>query len=126
MHRRVVITGLGVVSALGVGTEVFWRGLTTGATGLSRAPADLTVAGAHVVGAVKDFSGAAYLRNERHARVLNRSFELLVAAGALAAADAALRATPVRPPRLGVVVGIGPIDQYTNDLVAAARQAADG
>jgi 3-oxoacyl-[acyl-carrier-protein] synthase II len=94
MHRRVVITGLGVVSGLGVGTEVFWKGLTTGATGLSRAPAYLAAAGARVVGAVKDLSGVAYLQNERNARVLNRSFELLVAAGALAAADAALGATP--------------------------------
>jgi 3-oxoacyl-[acyl-carrier-protein] synthase II len=124
MHRRVVITGLGVVSGLGVGTEVFWKGLTTGATGLSRAPAHLAAAGARVVGAVKDLSGVAYLQNERNARVLNRSFELLVAAGALAAADAALGATPVQPPRLGVIVGIGPIDQYTDDLVSAARRAA--
>jgi 3-oxoacyl-[acyl-carrier-protein] synthase II len=126
MHRRVVITGLGVVSGLGVGTEVFWKGLTTGATGLSRAPARLAAAGARVVGAVKDLSGGAYLQNERNARVLNRSFELLVAAGALAAADAALGATPVQPPRLGVIVGIGPIDQYTDDLVSAAQRAAEG
>jgi 3-oxoacyl-[acyl-carrier-protein] synthase II len=76
------------------------------------------------VGAVKDLSGASYLQNERNARVLNRSFELLVAAGALAAADAALGATPVPPPRLGVIVGIGPIDQYTDDLVSASRRAA--
>lgn len=123
MQRRVVVTGLGVVSGLGVGIEPFWRGLTTAATGLSSAPADLAAVGARVVGAVKDLSASAYLQNERNARVLNRSFELLVTAGALAAADARLGATPVRPSRLGVVVGIGPIDQYTDDLVAAARQA---
>src|ERR1700681_2932664 len=123
MHRRVVITGLGVVSGLGVGTELFWKGLTTGATGLSRAPAYLAAVGARVVGAVKDLSGAAYLQNERNARILNRSFELLVGAGALAAADAALNATPVPPHRLGVIVGIGPIDQYTDDLLAAVRAA---
>src|ERR1700682_702439 len=109
MHRRVVITGLGVVSGLGVGTEVFWKGLTTGATGLSRAPVYLAAVGARVVGAVKDLSAGAYLQNERNARVLNRSFELLIAAGALAAADAALGATPVQPPRLGGVVGHGPV-----------------
>src|SRR5260370_4982469 len=95
MHRRVVITGLGVVSGLGVGTELFWKGLTTGATGLSRAPANLAAAGARVVGAVKDLSGAAYLQNERNARVLNRSFELLVAAVALASAPPP---TPPSPP----------------------------
>jgi 3-oxoacyl-[acyl-carrier-protein] synthase II len=124
MHRRVVVTGLGVVSGFGVGVEPFWRGLTTAATGLSPAAANLAAVGAKVVGAVKDLSASAYLQNERNARVLNRSFELLVAAGALAAADARLSATPIRPPRLGVVVGIGPIDQYTDDLVAAVRQAA--
>jgi 3-oxoacyl-[acyl-carrier-protein] synthase II len=121
--RRVVITGIGVVSALGVGADAFWRGLSSGATGLSKAPAELAAVGARVVGAVRDFSGAAHLKNERQARVLNRTFELLVAAGALAAADAALGATPVPASRLGVVVGIGPIDQHTDDLRAAVREA---
>jgi 3-oxoacyl-(acyl-carrier-protein) synthase len=128
MQRRVFITGVGVVSAVGVGVDHFWRGLTTGATGLTRASAEQAAAGARVVGAVRGFSGAAYLQNERHARVLNRSFELLIAAGALAAADAGLGATPVPPMRLGVIVGIGPIDQYTPDLIAAvhAAQTNDG
>jgi 3-oxoacyl-(acyl-carrier-protein) synthase len=75
------------------------------------------------VGSVRDLSGAAFLKNERNARVLNRCFELLVAAGALAAADGALGQTPITPSRLGVVVGVGPIDQYTDDLVAAAQRA---
>jgi 3-oxoacyl-[acyl-carrier-protein] synthase II len=121
MHRRVMITGVGVVSAIGVGVDAFWKGLTTGGCGLSAAPPELAAVGARVIGAIKNFSGAAYLQNERHARVLNRTFELLVGAGALAAADAGLGATPVPPPRLGVVIGMGPIDQYTPDLVAAAR-----
>ena len=123
MHRRVVITGLGVVSAAGVGTDAFWGTLTAGTTGLSRAPAELGPSGAKVIGAVKAFSGAAFLQNERQARVLNRTFELLVAAGALAAAEAALAAIPVPPPRLGVIVGMGPIDQYTDDLLASVREA---
>jgi 3-oxoacyl-[acyl-carrier-protein] synthase II len=126
MRRRVLITGIGVVSPVGVGAEAFWKGLTTRATGLSIAPDEMHAAGVHVVGAVRDFSGAAYLQNERQARVLNRSFELLVGAGALAAADAGLSATPVAPHRLGVVVGLGPIDQYTPDLRAAARAATNG
>jgi 3-oxoacyl-[acyl-carrier-protein] synthase II len=79
--------------------------------------------GARVVAAVKDYSGTAYLQNERNGRILNRTFELLVGAGALAAADAALSATPVAPHRLGVIVGIGPIDQYTDDLLQAVREA---
>jgi 3-oxoacyl-[acyl-carrier-protein] synthase II len=75
------------------------------------------------VGAVREFSGASYLRNERNARVLNRSFELLVGAGALAAADAALGPRPVPPARLGVIVGIGPVEQHTPDLMAGIRAA---
>jgi len=123
MTRRVLITGIGVVSAVGVGVDAFWKGLTTGATGLSAAPAEAAAAGARVLGAVRGFSGAAYLKNERHARVLNRTFELLVGAGALAAADAGLGATPVDPHRLSVLAGIGPIDQYTADLRQAVRHA---
>jgi 3-oxoacyl-[acyl-carrier-protein] synthase II len=123
MRRRVLITGLGVVSSVGVGADAFWRGITAGATGLSPAPPELARLGAKVVATVKDFSGAAYLQNERNGRILNRTFELLVGAGALAAADAALSATPIPPHRLGVIVGVGPIDQYTDDLLAAVKAA---
>ena len=124
MQRRVLVTGVGVVSAAGVGADAFWKGLHAGVTGLSAAPSDLARVGAKVVGVVRDFTGAAYLQNERHARVLNRTFELLVGAGALASADAGLGATPVPPHRLGIVIGMGPIDQYTDDLIAAVRHAA--
>ena len=34
--RRVAITGLGVVSALGIGVEAFWEGLTAGRSGIRR------------------------------------------------------------------------------------------
>ncbi len=124
MYRRIMVTGLGVVSPVGIGADAFWRGLTTGASGLAPAPPALAEVGAKVVAAVTGFSGATYLRNERHARVLNRTFELLVGAGALAAADGGLGPTPVPPARLGVVVGLGPIDQYTEDLRTAVRLAA--
>src|SRR5215510_13220901 len=123
MRRRALVTGLGVVNAVGVGVDVFWRRLVRGDTGLSLAAPQLAAQGARVVGAVYDFNGAQYLRNERHARILNRSFELLVAAAALAAADASLPSTPIAPHRLGVSIGIGPIDQFTDDLLVAARKA---
>lgn len=126
MRRRVLITGIGVVSPVGIGVEAFWKGLTSRATGLTAAAGDVRAAGVPVVGTVTGFIGASYLQNERQARVLNRSFELLVGAGALAAADAGLSATPVPPHRLGVVVGLGPIDQYTPDLREAVRRAVSG
>jgi 3-oxoacyl-[acyl-carrier-protein] synthase II len=123
MRREVVITGLGVVTAAGVGADAFWRGLTGGVSGIGPAPDDLASAGAKVVATVKGLSGATYLHNERHSRILNRTFELLVAAGALAAVDGALNVAPVPPLRLGVIVGIGPIDQYTDDLLGAVEHA---
>ena len=70
MRRRVLITGLGVVSAVGVGADAFWRGITTGATGFSPAPPEIERLGAKVVATVKDFSGSAYLKNERNGRIL--------------------------------------------------------
>ena len=56
MRRRVLITGLGVVSSVGVGADAFWRGITTGATGFSPAPPEIERLGAKVVAMVKDFS----------------------------------------------------------------------
>src|SRR5438067_1796597 len=100
MRRRAVISGVGVVSAVGVGADAFWRGLTTGAVGIGKGDGELASEGARLVATVKNFSGATYLRNERNGRILNRSFELLIGAGALAAADGGLGATPIPPVRL--------------------------
>ncbi len=126
MSRRALVTGLGVVSAAGIGADVFWHAALAGTTGLAPASPDLAAAGARIAGAIKGFSGAAYLKNERHGRVLNRTFELLIIAGALAAADAGLGATSIPATRLGVVTGIGPINQYTDDVITAAREASNG
>lgn len=119
-----MITGLGVVSAVGVGAEAFWRGCREGRTGLAPAPSALAALGARVVAPVTQFAGADYLKNERHTRVLNRPFELLVGAAALAAGDAGLGATPIPPHRLGIVVSIGPLEQHTDDLTAVIARAS--
>lgn len=123
MPRRVLVTGLGVVSALGAGTDLFWSGLIRGASGFARTGSDLSAAGVSVAGVVADLSVEHHLRDQRHLRTLNRTFALAVVSGALAASDGALDARPIAPPRLGIVVAIGSIDPYTDDIVAAARAA---
>lgn len=126
MTRRVVVTGIGIVSPIGIGTDAFWRALAGGATGIVPAASEQAAAGARVIAPVREFSARPYVRNERLARVLNRTFELLAGAAALAGADAGLETAPVPEARLGVSAGLGAIDQYTSDLVAAARASLNG
>jgi 3-oxoacyl-[acyl-carrier-protein] synthase II len=128
MPRRVLVTGIGVVSPFGLGTDLFWTGLMGGKTGLTAASPELFAIGAGVVGRTGDFDIGMFLRNERHRRVLNRASELLVAAAAMATRDAQLMPGIIAPERLGVVVATGPSDQHTDDVwnAAQAAQVGDG
>jgi len=117
-QRRVVVSGLGVVSAVGSGAA-FWQGLLAGRSGFRREPG----ASAAAVARVTDTVGADSLRNKRRARILNRSSELLIAAAALARSDAALADDGLAGGRLGTAIGVGPIDQHTPDFQQAIANA---
>lgn len=99
------VTGIGVVSPLGIGREAFWHALAAGRSGIAalervRVATPLPRIGAEVRHfAARDFIGAANLR-----RMPNLA-RYVVAAARMAHDDAGLAAARVAPERLGVVVG---------------------
>ena len=103
--REIVITGMGVVSAIGIGGEAFWSSLRECRGGVRRLElfngSDLpTPIGADV----RDFDPKQFVRPRKSLKVMSRDIQLAFAAADMAARQAAIAGT-VDPERLGVVFG---------------------
>src|SRR5262249_14668738 len=88
--RRVVITGLGLVTPIGAGRETFWKNLTAGANGIGQVESfDTSAFPVHIGAEVKDFDPTPHVR-KRPPEALGRGSQLAVAAARMALADAAI------------------------------------
>ncbi len=107
MKRQPVITGLGIVSPIGVGVDKFWAAAKAGKSGIrtptlfdaSKLPADC-----RIVGEVPDFNPLDWMP-ARVARMAGRFSHFAVAAAKMARTDSALDSTDISPERLKVAVG---------------------
>lgn len=105
--RRVVVTGLGVISPIGTGKDLFWENLVAGKNGVARITHfDPTGFDAQIAAEVKDFDPSLYLE-KKEARRLVRFIQFAVAASKLAVADANLSITSENAPEIGVIIGSG-------------------
>ena len=105
--RRVVITGIGVVSPVGIGREACWKSLLEGRGGIGPITqfdaSDLTT---QIAAEVNDFDPEQYM-SKKEARRMDRVLQFAVGAGKLALDDADLKVEEHDPERIGVVVGSG-------------------
>src|SRR5690606_24759944 len=76
----------------------------------------------HIAAEVLDFDPLIYLPQRKFLKVMSRGIQLGVAAGALAARDARLRAGDIDPDRLGVVYGAGRISTLPQELADAVEK----
>ncbi len=105
--RRVVVTGIGLVSPLGVGTETTWSKLKAGASGIGQITQfDTTDFPATIAGEVADFDPTVWLQ-KRELRQMDRFIQMGVAAAAMACEHAGIVDGSVEPERFGVYVGAG-------------------
>ena len=105
MERRVVITGLGLVSPLGIGKELFWQSLVEGRSGIRRLTRfDPTGYDCQVAGEIPDDSYKTLIEPKRLRRMTNAA-QLAVAATQMALADANLNPSWPNPHSTGVIVG---------------------
>jgi 3-oxoacyl-[acyl-carrier-protein] synthase II len=128
--RRVVITGLGVVSPLGTTREAFWQGLIAGRCGIARLDD-----GEGCAGAVRDFQGRiddfGDLEPEKKKtirkglKLMNRQTQMAVAAAQQALADSGVRAGDFDPDRVGVCFGAGNVSLLPEDFLPAIRKCSD-
>ena len=107
MKRRVVITGLGIVSPLGIGVKDNWERIVAGKSGIGRISAfDASGFPSQIAGEVKGFNPGAFIP-EKDARKMDRFIQLGMVAGIEAVADAGLGADEADAERIGVHIGSG-------------------
>jgi 3-oxoacyl-[acyl-carrier-protein] synthase II len=106
MKRRVVVTGLGVISPVGIGKDRFWSNICAGKSGVSRFTRFNVDDYPTQIGAeVRDFEPLDYL-DKKDLRRMDRFGQFAVAAARMALRDACLE-TPVDSERAGVSIGSG-------------------
>jgi len=107
MAERVVVTGLGAVTPVGIGVEEFWQGLVAGRSGIDRLDW-LVKAGyeTQIGGYVAGFDPLQYMER-KEARHTDRFVQMAVAAADMAVADAGLDFGHEDPERVGIVIGSG-------------------
>src|SRR5258708_35573477 len=94
MRRRIVITGIGLVSPLGVGTEETWDALIRGRSGVDRITLfDPNALETRIAGEVKGFDPRRWI-GERDVKTMDRFVQFGIAASSLALADAPLAVPP--------------------------------
>jgi 3-oxoacyl-[acyl-carrier-protein] synthase II len=105
--RRVVVTGLGIISPIGVGIEANWDNVTAGVGGIGPItvfdPAGLSCM---IAGQADDFDVSQWL-SPKDARKMDRFIQLGMAAGIDAIRDSGIEVTETNAPRIGVYIGSG-------------------
>jgi 3-oxoacyl-[acyl-carrier-protein] synthase II len=115
--RDIVVTGLGIVSPIGIGTDPFWTALCAGRSGIQRLAFDDPGLPRPIGGVVADFDPKQYVRPRKSLKVMSRDIQLGFAAADMACVDAKLRDTPPDPDRLGVMLGADMIPCELEELI---------
>jgi 3-oxoacyl-[acyl-carrier-protein] synthase II len=128
MNRtRVVITGIGAVTALGSSVQALWEGLIAGRSGIRRITQfDASSFPCQIAGEIPDFDSSPYM-DRKEARRTPRFGLVSVAAATMAITDAGLPLTMPDPERTGVVFGtaIGGIDRIDEGIQVLRSQGVD-
>ena len=123
--RRVVITGLGIVSPNGIGRRAFSEAIVEGRSGVSLIESfDTSGLTIKVAGEVKGFNVLPYLGDsKKNLKIMSRAVRFALGAGALAVEDASLETSRLDPSRFGVCMGTGITPMDIGELVGPITKA---
>lgn len=125
-RRRVVVTGVGVVTPFGCGLRSFWQQLVEGRSAVTLIDRIDGLEASSVVGApVRDFSPADHI-DPKSRRLMTPAVAFGVAAAQLAVADSGLALDGIDPARLGAFVGSRGHSSDRHDLMPGVLRAAAG
>ena len=111
-HRRVVVTGTGLISALGTGTEKNWQAMIAGKSGIAQVTRfDVGKIDTRIAGEVKDFQPEAFI-DKREVRRMDLYAQYALAAAHMAMTESGLpvgsdKPHGYNPEKVGVIVGSG-------------------
>jgi len=107
VERRVVVTGVGLVAPVGIGTETVWEALKAGRGGVGPITAfDASAFSCRIAGEVKNFEPGRYIE-KKEIKKMGRFIQLAIAAADCAVEGARFKVTPDDAERTGVFIGSG-------------------
>jgi 3-oxoacyl-[acyl-carrier-protein] synthase II len=107
MRRRVVVTGIGLVTPVAIGTEETWQGLVSGKSGIGPITHfDHATFATHFAGEVKGFDPTRWMTS-REAKTIDPFIQYAVGAASLAMEDSGLKIDATNAERVGCFVGAG-------------------
>jgi len=109
MKRRVVVTGVGLVTPLGTGTQTTWSSLVEGKSGIRRIThfdAEATGMACTIAGEVPDFDVDTWV-NRKDAKKMDTFIQYGIAAASMALEQSGLQITEENAERVGVMIGSG-------------------
>ena len=107
MSRRVVVTGVGLLTPLGLGTETTWDAVRAGKSGVGRITRfDASAFSCQIAGEVKGFDPASYIE-KKEIKKMGRFIQFAIAAAEWALKSSELQVTPENAERVGVYIGSG-------------------
>lgn len=122
---RVVVTGVGVVSPIGIGKDSFWSNLKSATSGigfLESIPSDNLPS--RFAAEISDFDPTEFVRDRKFLKVMSRDIQLGVSAATLAVRDSNLNPGDVDPERFGVCFGAGRMPSGPEEVAAAVRRCS--
>src|SRR4051812_49922371 len=120
-RRRVVVTGIGLVSSLGIGTEANWAGIQAGQSGVGTITKfDAAQFATRIAGEVKNFDPLAFIE-KKDVKKMDIFIQYAIAASQFAVDDSRLEVTADVAPRVGVFIasGIGGVTTHQRGAQAA-------
>jgi len=107
LTRRVVVTGVGLLTPLGIGTETSWEAIRAGKCGIGPITQfDATAFSCRIAGEVKGFDPANYIE-KKEIKKMGRFIQFAIAAAEYALKDSGLQVTPEIAEMVGVYIGSG-------------------
>jgi 3-oxoacyl-[acyl-carrier-protein] synthase II len=107
LGRRVVVTGLGLICGLGNSTDVVWKGLLAGKSGVGRITSfDPTAFACQIAAEVKNFDPLNFIE-KKEVKKMGRFIHVAIAAADEALKMSGLKITPENDERVGVHIGSG-------------------
>jgi 3-oxoacyl-[acyl-carrier-protein] synthase II len=107
LSRRVVVTGVGLLSSVGIGTEETWQAIRNGASGICRITAfDPSAFSCQIAGEVRNFEPAKYIE-KKEIKKMGRFIQFAIAASEFALKLSGLHVSPDVAERVGVYIGSG-------------------
>lgn len=105
--RRVVVTGVGLITPLGIGVEESWRGLIEGRSGIRRITHfDSSAFATQIAGEVEGFKPEEYIE-PKEVKKMDRFIHFAIAASDMAMKDSGVKITESNAEKVGVIIGSG-------------------